>query len=302
MDLFGASLGERRLYPLYYPIMWVLLATEFVNIGWFLVNCGAGCHNLRRVMTYCIAVSVNEGLVLMSDSRTNAGIDNVSVHCKMHVFATCDDRKVVMLSAGNLATTQAVLDQLRRDIKERAETNLNTVHYLSEAAEYLGLVSLDKQRKHANTGQNGFFPAATFLIAGQIGNERHGAYLVYPEGNYITTSQQTPFLQIGENKYGKPVLDRILNIDTPLDQAALCCLISMDSTMRSNVSVGPPIDILIYHADSLNFSEYFRLQENDEYLLQVRRIWQEKLSEAFAALPQLNRNDAIPFPDSDNLI
>lgn len=247
-------------------------------------------------MTYCIAVSVEDGLVLTSDSRTNAGIDNVSVHCKMHVLPTNDDRAIVMLSAGNLATTQAVLDQLRRDIKERAETSLNTVHYLSEAAEYLGRISVDKQHRHANTGQSGFFPTATFLLAGQIGKEPHSAYLVYPEGNYITTSRQTPYLQIGENKYGKPVLDRILSIDTPLDQAALCSLISMDSTMRSNVSVGPPVDLLLYHKDSLTFNEYYRFEESDDYLLSLRRHWQEKLSEAFASLPHLNPEVAKPFP------
>lgn len=247
-------------------------------------------------MTYCIAVSVEDGLVLTSDSRTNAGIDNVSVHCKMHVLPTNEDRVLVMLSAGNLATTQAVLDQLRRDIKERAETSLNTVHYLSEAAEYLGHISVDKQHRHANAGQSGFFPTATFLLAGQIGKEPHGAYLIYPEGNYITTSRQTPYLQIGENKYGKPVLDRFLSIDTPLDLAALCSLISMDSTMRSNVSVGPPVDILVYHKDSLTFSEYYRFEEGDDYLLSLRRQWQEKLSEAFASLPHLNPEIAKPFP------
>ena len=137
-------------------------------------------------MTYCIAVSVKDGLVLTSDSRTNAGIDNVSVHCKMHVLPTIDDRIIVLLSAGNLATTQTVLERLRRDIKECAAINLNTVHYLSEAAEYLGQVSLEKQQRHANAGQSGFFPTATFLLAGQIGDEPHGAYLVYPQGNYIT--------------------------------------------------------------------------------------------------------------------
>lgn len=247
-------------------------------------------------MTYCIAVSVKDGLVLTSDSRTNAGIDNVSVHCKMHVIPTCEDRKIVLLSAGNLATTQAVLDKLRRDIKDDAEVNLNTVQYLSEAAEYLGHVSLDKQHRHANSGQNGFYPAATFLLAGQIGAEPHGAYLVYPEGNYITTSVQTPYLQTGENKYGKPVLDRILKLETPLEEAALCCLISMDSTMRSNVSVGPPVDLLIYQKDSLVFDKFYRFDDGDDYLLQLRRIWQEKLSEGFAALPQLDKHAAQPFP------
>jgi len=247
-------------------------------------------------MTYCIAVSVKDGLVLTSDSRTNAGIDNVSVHCKMHVIPTFNDRKIVLLSAGNLATTQAVLDRLKRDIKECTETNLNTVQYLAEAAEYLGQVSLDKQQRHVNAGQSGFFPSATFLLAGQIAGEPHGAYLVYPEGNFITTSAQTPYLQIGENKYGKPVLDRFLKVDTELEEAARCCLISMDSTMRSNASVGPPVDLLIYRKDSFVLDEYYNFQEDDDYLAQMRRIWQEKLTESFAAMPQLNRLKTKPFP------
>lgn len=247
-------------------------------------------------MTYCIAVSVNDGLVLTSDSRTNAGIDNVSVHCKMHVLPTLDDRKIILLSAGNLATTQAVLDQLRRDINDNVETNLNNVKYLSEAAEYLGHISLEKQHRHANTGQNSFYPSATFLLAGQIKGEPHGIYLVYPEGNYITSSKQTPYLQIGENKYGKPVLDRFLKIDTSLDEVARCCLISMDSTIRSNASVGPPVDLLVYRKDSFILNEYYRFEEDDQYLIQMRRIWQEKLSEGFAAMPQLNSCEAQTFP------
>ncbi|MGR8931610.1 MAG: peptidase [Gammaproteobacteria bacterium] len=250
-------------------------------------------------MTYCIAVSVKDGLILTSDSRTNAGIDNVSVHCKMHALPTFNDRKIVLLSAGNLATTQAVLDRLRRDIKECAPVNLNTVQYLSEAAEYLGAVSLDKQQRHANAGQSGFFPSATFLLAGQIANEPHGAYLIYPEGNYITTSVQTPYLQIGENKYGKPVLDRFIKIDTSLEEAARCCLISMDSTMRSNASVGPPIDLLIYRKDSFIFDTYYSFQDDDEYLVQMRRIWQEKLLEGFAAMPGLYNHVTSPFPQLD---
>lgn len=250
-------------------------------------------------MTYCIAVSVKDGLVLTSDSRTNAGIDNVSVHCKMHALPTIDDRKIVLLSAGNLATTQGVLDRLRRDIKECSDTNLNTVHYLSEAAEYLGQVSLEKQQRHANAGQSGFFPTATFLLAGQIGGEPHGAYLVYPEGNYITTSMQTPYLQIGENKYGKPVLDRFLTIDTPLDEVARCCLISMDSTMRSNASVGPPVDLLIYRKDTLMLDAYYSFKEDDEYLVQLRHVWQEKLMESFAAMPDLHNCNSQPFPQAE---
>ena len=198
-------------------------------------------------MTYCIAVSLKEGLVLTSDSRTNAGIDNVSIYGKMHIFHTKADRKIVLLSAGNLATTQAVIDQVKRDCKESSEINLNTMRYLSDVAEYLGKISVAKQHRHADTGQSNFNPTATFILAGQIGHEPHGAYLIYPEGNYITTSVQTPYLQIGENKYGKPVLDRFLKIDTPLQEAGRCCLISMDSTMRSNASVGAPVELMIDH-------------------------------------------------------
>lgn len=247
-------------------------------------------------MTYCIVVSVREGLVLTSDSRTNAGIDNVSIHRKMHAFTTKNDRTIVLLCAGNLATTQAVLDQLDRDIKENAETSLNSVDFLSEAAEYLGHVSLNKQHRHANAGQNGFYPGATFILAGQIGDHPHGAYLVYPEGNYITTSSHTPYLQIGEVKYGKPVLDRFLKIDTSLHEAGRCCLISMDSTMRSNVSVGPPVDLLIYNKDSFLLNEYYSFQEDDEYLIQLRRTWHEKLKESFATLPAIDCKDQSALP------
>lgn len=247
-------------------------------------------------MTYCIAVTVKDGLVLTSDSRTNAGIDNVSVYGKMHALPTSPDRSIVLLSAGNLATTQAVLDQLLRDMNDNVENNLNAVHYLSEAAEYLGRVSLDKQHRHANSGQNCFYSGATFILAGQISGHPHGAYLVYPEGNYITTSTQTPYLQIGEHKYGKPVLDRFLTVDTTLDEVGRCCLISMDSTMRSNASVGAPVDLLFYSKDSFSLNEYYNIQEDDDYLIRLRRTWQEKLKEGFATLPQLNKDHSKPLP------
>jgi len=249
-------------------------------------------------MTYCIVVSVKDGLVLTSDSRTNAGIDNVSVHRKMHAIITNPDRIIVLMTAGNLATSQAVLDQLDRDIKEHAAVNLNNVNFLSEAAEYLGEISLSKQNRHvnANSGQSGFNPAATFILAGQIGSQPHGAYLIYPEGNFITTSSHTPYLQIGEIKYGKPVLDRFLKIDTSLDEAGRCCLISMDSTMRSNVSVGPPVDLLFYRKDSFMLNEYYSFHGDNDYLILLRRTWHEKLKESFATLPQIGRDDSMCLP------
>lgn len=241
-------------------------------------------------MTYCIAASINEGLILVSDSRTNAGIDNVSTYGKMHPFATNSDRKIVLMGAGNLATTQAVLEQLHRDKIKNAQTNFNNVECLSEAASYLGHVSLEKQKQHLNTeGQSAFNPSASFIIAGQIGDEPHGAYMVYAEGNSITSSANTPFLQIGESKYGKPILDRFLKLDTSIDEAARCCLVSMDSTIRSNASVGPPVEMLIYRKDSFSFEEYYCFDDDNDYLLKLRRSWETKLREAVAALPGLNK-------------
>ena len=241
-------------------------------------------------MTYCIAASINEGLILVSDSRTNAGIDNVSTHGKMHAFDTNNDRKIILLCAGNLATTQAVLVQLHRDKLKNNLPNLNTVECLSEAADYVGHVSSEKQKQHVNTeGQSAFNASATFIIAGQIGDEPHGAYMIYAEGNSITSSANTPFLQIGESKYGKPILDRFLKLGSSIDEAARCCLVSMDSTIRSNASVGPPVEMLIYRKDSLSFDEYYCFDDDDDYMLQLRRSWETKLREAIAALPSINK-------------
>ena len=237
--------------------------------------------------------SINEGLILVSDSRTNAGIDNVSTHGKMHAFDTSGDRKIVMLCAGNLATTQAVLEQMHRDKIKNAKVNVNTVECLSEAADYLGHISVEKQKQHLSPqGQSAFNPTATFILAGQIGNEPHGAYMVYAEGNSITTSTNTPFLQIGESKYGKPILDRFLKLNTSIDEAARCCLVSMDSTIRSNASVGPPVEMLIYRKDSFSLDEYYCFDSDDDYMVQLRRSWENKLREAIAALPALDKAPA----------
>lgn len=249
-------------------------------------------------MTYCIAVSVDDGLVLTSDSRTNAGIDNVSIYGKMHVFDTLPDRKLVLLSAGNLATTQAVIEQMRRDKHENAAVNLNTVQYLSEGADYLGRISIEKQRRHSeDAGRSNYNFSATFILAGQLNGEQPSAYLIYPEGNSITTSRQTPYLQIGESKYGKPILDRFIKMSTPLDEAGLCSLISMDSTIRSNASVGPPVELLVYRKDSFSFDEYYCFEADDEYLVLLKRRWHDELRNAFIALPHYNRSQSKPVQD-----
>lgn len=238
-------------------------------------------------MTYCIAVSLDDGLVLTSDSRTNAGIDQVSTYSKMFRFETTSDRSLVVMSAGNLATTQCVIEQLQRDIREANICNLNTTSYMSDTADYVGEVLSARIRRYSDDEQSGFSPEATLLLAGQIQGQKHQAFLIYPQGNHITTSVDTPYLQIGESKYGKPVLDRFLTRQTPLLDAATCSLISMDSTMKSNVSVGPPIEVLMYQTDSFKLDQNYRFEAEDPFLIELRLEWGNKLNQAFKDMPRI---------------
>ena len=234
-------------------------------------------------MTYCVAVSVNDGLVFCSDSRTNAGIDQISTYSKMFRFGIDGQRQFVILSAGNLATTQATLAQVKLDIKRNADVNLLKVDNLFEAADYLGDLSLAQQKKHGGDTQF----EASFIIGGQIAGYKHEAILVYPEGNHITTSEDTPYLQIGESKYGKPILDRILIPELNLNTCALCTLVSMDSTMRSNLTVGPPVEVLVYRNNSLVLDGHQRFETGCEFLRQIGSAWDERLKDAFRQMPPL---------------
>lgn len=240
-------------------------------------------------MTYCVAIHVNAGLVFASDSRTNAGVDQVSTYSKMHEFGVSGERQFVLLSAGNLGTTQAVLVRIRKDLEnEQAETSLATVSDLPAAAEYVGQISLAEQRKYADSGHNaGFDPQVSLILGGQIAGHEPAIYLIYPQGNYITTSQTTRFLQIGESKYGKPILDRIIDADTSLAEAARCALVSMDSTMRSNLTVGPPVEVQIYTRDRLCLGPRIVLPDDHPYLREIGRSWDENIREAFKRMPPL---------------
>jgi putative proteasome-type protease len=235
-------------------------------------------------MTYCVAVRLKEGLVFVSDSRTNAGVDQISTYSKMYTFGADGERQLVLLCAGNLATTQAVVGRLKRDIQESSLTNLMTVQNMDAAADYVGEVSLAQQQKPAGTNTNF---EASFVLGGQIGKQKMRIVLIYPQGNYITSSRDTPYLQIGESKYGKPILDRIIADDTTLETAVLCALVSMDSTMRSNLTVGPPIEVLVYRRDSLLLADRVRLEDDSEYLRELKRSWDRKLKEAFHGLPPI---------------
>ena len=235
-------------------------------------------------MTYCCAISVDAGIVFCSDSRTNAGMDQVSTYSKMFTFELGPDRQFVVMAAGNLATTQATLAQMKKDIRQKTECNLATVTTIGEAADYIGEVSRAQQEKHNNTTSNF---EASFIMGGQVGGSHHRVVMIYPQGNHITSSKDTPYLQIGESKYGKPILDRIIQLDTTLETAALCALVSMDSTMRSNLTVGPPIEMIVYPSDTYKLSNHHRFEEDDEYLRELKKSWDSRLKEAFHQLPPL---------------
>ncbi len=243
-------------------------------------------------MTYCIGIRLDEGLVFCSDSRTNAGPDRVSTYSKLHRFSLPGDRQLMMMTAGNLATSQAVVAQIERDLREDAAFNLAKAEYVSEVADYVGELGVREQKKYTSDGPPGagFSAEATYILGGQIKGQPTELYLVYPEGNHIRTSEQFPFLQIGETKYGKPILDRIIRPDTPHETAMRCALVSMDSTMRSNATVGPPIELLFYRANSLSEpARYCRFEENDPYLVELRKSWDDNIRSAFNKLPKLDK-------------
>jgi putative proteasome-type protease len=240
-------------------------------------------------MSYCLAITIDKGLVFASDSRTNAGVDHLSTYTKMFTFGVEGERAFVVLTAGNLATTQSVIAQLKRDLKQGNQPNFNSIQDMAEAAEYLGQLSSSQQQKHAQTSAGASFNAsASFLLGGQIMGGKHRVSMIYPEGNFITATPENPYQQIGEIKYGKPILDRIITRKTSLEEAALCALVSMDSTMRSNATVGPPIDILIYEKDSLSVRRHFVFQADDPYLIELKTAWDQKLKEAFSELHSFN--------------
>lgn len=237
-------------------------------------------------MTYCLAICVDDGLVFASDSRTNAGADQISTYSKMHRFGGNGERMLVLLSAGNLATTQSVVAAIERDIRVEAKRNLMNVEDLAAAAEYIGAISAEEQRKHRSVhASDAFQPEASFILGGQVRGGPPGIEQIYPEGNFVRASASTPFLQIGEVKYGKPILDRIIVHDTSLDAALKCALVSMDSTMRSNATVGPPVEYLVYQTDTFARGTHDVLEEDAPYLLELRHAWADNIRVAFDNLP-----------------
>ncbi len=226
-------------------------------------------------MTYCVALLLDQGLVLASDTRTNAGVDHVAVFPKMNVFEVRGERVITLMSAGNLAITQAVINRLRDAIKRDDGEHLHNVANLFDAARLIGeqlrvVYELDNEHlKNHNTEFN-----ASILVGGQIKGEAPRLFSIYAAGNFIEASQETPYFQIGETKYGKPIIDRVVSHDSDIMEVVKCVLISFDSTIRSNISVAPPIDILIYRSDSLHADCKQRITEHDAYYASIRQAGQ----------------------------
>jgi putative proteasome-type protease len=226
------------------------------------------------------------GLVFASDTRTNAGVDHVATFRKMHLFELPGKRLIVLLSAGNLATAQSVVSLLRQRL-DYERVNLFNVSTLYDAAQLVGSTAKEVISRDAGgmESSQGIDFGASFIVGGQIFGEHPRLFHVYPQGNFIEATGDTPYFQIGESKYGKPILDRVVANDTALEEAAKCTLISFDSTIRSNLSVGLPIDMLLYRADSFAQARPHRITHDDAYFNKLRQGWGEGLRRVFAKLP-----------------
>jgi putative proteasome-type protease len=241
-------------------------------------------------MTYCVAIKVNDGLVFAADTRTAAGVDDVRTYNKLHTFEFAGDRVFVVLSAGNLATTQAILAQIQRDLENpQPPTSLCLVRHMYDAAEYVGQISTRAQKQvQAESVSSTVDFRTTLILGGQIQNEEPSLYLIYPEGNCIAASMETPYLQIGEHKYGKPILDRIIRNSTTLEDAARCALVSLDSTMKSNISVGPPLDMAIVRSGQLNIAQKLRFDLDTPFYARLKESWGRNLEAVFTNLPRFD--------------
>ncbi len=237
-------------------------------------------------MTYCCAVKLNAGLVFAADSRTHAGVDNVGRFSKLHVLERPGERVIALLSAGNLSVTQGAIEHLHRAVRERAPRTWAGVPSLADVALLLGdAMRAVRARDEPYLKAGGIDAGASFLLGGQIRGERERLFLVYSEGNAIEATAETPFLQTGEIKYGKPILDRVIRPDVSLLDATKCVLVSFDSTMRSNVSVGLPIDLLLLPTERFEADMRFHIDEHDAYWRDLSERWAAGVRRVFAELP-----------------
>jgi putative proteasome-type protease len=240
-------------------------------------------------LTYCIGVMLDEGIIFASDSRTNAGMDNILKFCKMTVFERRGNRVIVLLSSGNLAGTQAVISVLTQRCSDGdAAANIMGARTMFDVVRLVADAMRDIEKRDAGyLGKHDVRFNASFIVGGQIDGEPIRLFRIYAETNFIEAGVETPFFQTGETKYGKPILDRVLTRDTPLADAAKCVLVSFDSTMRSNLSVGMPIDLLCYEKNSLAVTLRRKFDVGDPYFTELSQEWGEGTRQVFRHLPEL---------------
>jgi putative proteasome-type protease len=239
-------------------------------------------------MTYCVGLLLKAGLVLLSDTRTNAGLDNISTYRKMFTFEEPGERVIAMMTAGNLSVTQTTLARLREAINDpdaTHETSIMKAESMLDVATLVGdmlsRVTVETKTRMDRMNQ---MASASMIVAGQRKGGRMRLFLIYPEGNFIEATEDTPYLQIGEHKYGKPILDRVITSDTPMEEARKAVLLSMDSTLRSNLSVGMPLDLVVIERDALRLCEQRRIEANDEDFSAMSAAWSQALRDAFARI------------------
>jgi putative proteasome-type protease len=238
-------------------------------------------------MTYCVALNLDGGMVFASDSRTNAGVDHVSSFKKMKVFSQDGDRVIVVLSSGNLSITQGAIKLIEENARKPGTNKTPmSAESMYEVAEMLGkALRAVRDRDGPYLQQSNIDASASFILGGQIKGGPQRLYHIYSEGNFIESTPETRYFQIGESKYGKPVIDRVVKGNTSLLEATKCLLVSFDSTMRSNISVGMPIDLLLYQNDSLRIGMTYRVEESDDYFKMIHEQWGEGLRKVFGELP-----------------
>ena len=252
-------------------------------------------------MTYCIGLCLKDGLVFLSDTRTNAGVDQIGTFRKMSIFQKGNDRFFAMMSAGNLAITQSVKEILLQGQPIQGK-NLWTAKNTYEAAVVVGnAIKQVYERDHVALEKAGLEFNCNMIFGGQVKGENPRLFNIYSAGNFIEATPETCYFQIGESKYGKPILDRVLNFTTPLNLATKCALISMDSTLKSNISVGLPLDMLVYEKNSLKATKLVTLDDRNPYFAMIHQSWGEKLREAFNSIPEpswsgVNKSSAISIP------
>ncbi|WP_319826355.1 proteasome-type protease [Thalassovita sp.] len=245
-------------------------------------------------MTYCVGLCLKNGMVFMSDTRTNAGVDNISTFKKMTTWEIPGERSITLMSAGNLATTQAVVSILEERSKEVADRDPDILSAKSmfQVATLVGRTLKDVISANAMSGQRADSAFnATLLIGGQIGDGQMRLFMIYPEGNFIEAGDDTPFFQIGETKYGRPIILRAYDPDMSFENAIKLLLVSFDSTIKANLSVSPPLDVHVYEKDSLRTGRTFRIEADDPYFLEISTGWGVALREAFSHLPEFDFGD-----------